>query len=101
MDIRLNIPLIKTETGTLIDISVSGFSVQGLTIPLSPEQEISITIPMNLSKDLTSSFISMAKVERVQKDMFAAQFHDLDKDQIAVLFKWLAYELGKNKPANE
>jgi hypothetical protein len=91
----------KTETGALIDISVSGFAVQGLTIPLSPEQEISIAIPMNHGKDLTSSFISLANVVRVQEDMFAAQFHDLDEDQIAVLFKWLAYEVGKNKPAKE
>jgi hypothetical protein len=37
----------------------------------------------------------------VKEDMFAAQFHDLDEDQIAVLFKWLAYEVGKNKPVKE
>jgi len=91
----------KTGEGALIDISVSGFAVQGMTIPLSPEQEISIIIPMNHGNDHTSAFTSMANVVRVQEDMFAAQFHDLDEDQIAVLFKWLAYEVGKNKPVKE
>jgi len=91
----------KTGSGALIDISVSGFAVQGMTLPLSPEQEISIIIPMNHGNDHTSAFTSMANVVRVQEDMFAAQFHDLDEDQIAVLFKWLAYEVGKNKPVKE
>lgn len=91
----------KTETGALIDISVSGFAIQGLTTLLSPEQKISIAIPMNHNKEFTSSFVAMAKVDRIQEDMFAAQFHDLDEDQIAVLFNWLAYEVGKNRPAKE
>jgi hypothetical protein len=91
----------KTETGALIDISVSGFAVQGLTTPVSAEQEISIAITMSHGNDNWSSFVAKAKVVRIEEDMFGAQFHDLDKDQIAVLFKWLAYEVGKNRPAKE
>ena len=91
----------KTGSGAIIDISISGLSVQGLTIPVSQEQDVSIVIPMEHGDNTTSSFISKAKVVRVKEDMFAAQFHDLDEDQVAVLFKWLAYEVGKNKPVKE
>lgn len=85
----------RTGDGALIDISVSGFAAQELTIPISTENEISLIIPMNHGHGLTSSFVSKARVVRVKDNMFAAQFHDLDEDQIAVLFKWLAYEVGK------
>ena len=83
-------------TGHLVDISISGCSVQGLTIPLATDQVISLVIPINHGDDLLLSFISAAKVVQVEEDLFAVQFLDLDETQNAQLYKWFAYEVRQD-----
>lgn len=83
----------KEGKGHLVDISISGCAVQGLTIPLAAEKVISIVIPIHHGDDLPSSFTFSAKVVRVQDDLLAAQFLDLDEKQKAQLYKWFAYEI--------
>jgi hypothetical protein len=78
--------------GHLIDISISGCAVQKSTIPMTMDQEITITIPFQQDQDTLLSFKILAKVVRVQDNMFAAQFTDLNDDQKDKLYKCIALE---------
>jgi len=86
-------------TGKLIDISISRCRamIQGLTIPLSTGQEVSIVIPIDHGDTLPSSFTSAARIVRVQDDHFAVQFLDLDDDQKTYLQKWFTYEIRQEE----
>ena len=86
----------KEGKGHLVDISVSGCAVQGLAMPLSVEQVISIVIPVNHGDDLPSLFTFKAKVIRVEDDLFASQFLDLEETQKEMLYKWFAYEVRQD-----
>jgi len=84
-------------TGKLIDISISGCAIQGMTAPLSAGQEIAIVIPIDHGDNLPSSFTSAARIVRVQDDHFAVQFLDIDEDQRAYLHQWFTYEIRQEE----
>jgi hypothetical protein len=87
----------KKGTGKLVDISISGCAIQGLTIPLSTGQEVSIVIPIDHGDNLPSSFTFAARIVRVQDDHFAVQFFDLDEDRKAYLHQWFTYEIRQEE----
>ncbi len=78
--------------GNLIDISVSGCAVQAPTIPVATAKEITLIIPLHQDQDVPATITIAAKVVRVQDNMFAAQFINLDDDQKGRLYKFFAYE---------
>jgi len=91
----------ETGNGELVDISISGCKVQGLTRVITSEMESTIIIPVSQDYDLPASFTLAAKIVRAQDDMFAAEFLDLDDEQKALLHKWFTYEVGKDKSQEE
>lgn len=78
--------------GDLVDISVSGCAVREITLPVSGDMELSITIPFAGEHETPAAFSLTAKVVRVDDELFAVQFLDLDNDQKAHLYKCLAQE---------
>lgn len=84
--------------GHLIEISTSGCKVQGLTLPLSADKEISIVIPFHQEDHTPSSLTFSAKVVQAQDDLFMAHFLDIDDDQKAQLYKCLACEARQDIP---
>ena len=65
---------------------------------MTPGVEITLDIKLLQSQDASSSFTIPAKVVRVQENMFAAQFLDLDERQKAELYNCLAYEARRDIP---
>jgi hypothetical protein len=66
--------------------------VQAPTIPAATAKEITLIIPLHQDQDVPATITIAAKVVRVQDNMFAAQFINLDDDQKGRLYKSLAYE---------
>jgi hypothetical protein len=87
--------------GNLVDISISGCAIMGAKIPLRIGEEISITIPFHQDHETLTSFTLAAKVVRVQDDLFAVQFVDLNDDQKTQLYKCLAYEAQSDDKGSE
>lgn len=84
--------------GYLVDISISGCRVQGATILPAVGKEITLTIPLLMDFDDPVTFTIAAKVIRVENDLFAAQFFDLDQERKKQLYKCLAYEARRDLP---
>lgn len=84
--------------GHLVDISISGCGVQGATILPAVDKEITLTIPLHLDLDDPVIFAIAAKVIRVENDMFAVQFFDLDQERKKQLYKCLAFEARRDLP---
>lgn len=84
--------------GYLVDISISGCSVQESTIPLSTDQEISIAISFHHDDETPYLFTSGAKVVWVRDDLFAVQFLNLDDEQKTQLYKCLTSEAQREIP---
>jgi hypothetical protein len=84
--------------GELVDISISGCAVQGATIPLAVDMEISIVIPFQRNDEAPLLFASAAKVAWVRNDMSAVQFLDLDDEKTTQLYKCLTYEAQQDIP---
>lgn len=84
--------------GHLVEISTSGCTVQGLTLPLATDKEISIVIPFHQEDHSLLSFTFSAKIVQSQEDMFMAQFLDLDDDQKTQIYKCLACEARQDIP---
>jgi hypothetical protein len=78
--------------GFLVDISISGCAVQAPTVSLGINDIISLVIPLHQDNEHISSFRIMAKVVRVEEELFAAEFIDLDHEQQAHLYQCLACE---------
>jgi len=91
----------KQGQGKLLDISISGCTVQNPTIPVTMEQEISIVIPIRHGDDLPVSFTSAAKIIRVEDGLLAVQFLDMQEDQKSQLHKWFAYEIRQDTSPKE
>lgn len=92
---------LEEEKGHLVDISISGCTVQGSTISLSADKEISIAIPFHRDNETPLIFTTAAKVDWVQDDQFAAQFLNLDDDQKAQLYTCLASEAQRDIPQEQ
>lgn len=84
--------------GYLIDLSISGCAVQQPTIPLVTAKEITVIFTLDQEQNVPAKFTINAKVVRVQDDMFAAQFLDLDNEMKGLLYKCLTYEAQRDKP---
>lgn len=78
--------------GFLVDISISGCAVQAPTVSLGIHDEISLVIPLHQDHENISSFRLKAKVVRVEEELFAAQFIDVDDEQQAHFYQCLACE---------
>jgi hypothetical protein len=84
--------------GNLVDISISGCGVQGATRVPPAGKEITLTIPLLMDRDDPVTFTIAAKVIRVENDLFAAEFSDLDQERKKQLYKCLAYEARRDLP---
>jgi hypothetical protein len=85
-------------SGHLIELSTSECTVQGHSLPLSTDKQISIVIFLHQEDNTLASFTFTAQVIRVQDDLFSAQFLDLDKDQKSRIYNYLAYEARQETP---
>ncbi len=84
--------------GHLVELSVSECTVQDHSLPLSADTRISIVIPFHQEDDTLAPFTFTAQVIRAQDDLFSAQFLDLEKDQKARIYRYLAYEARQQVP---
>lgn len=82
--------------GDLVDISTSGCSVQKSTLALSVDEELSMAIPLYQDHDTLSVFTMAAKVIRVEGNLFAVQFLDLDDDRKTLLYTFLTNEIQRD-----
>ncbi|MCA1794318.1 MAG: PilZ domain-containing protein, partial [Desulfobacteraceae bacterium] len=78
--------------GYVVDISISGCAVQAPTVSPGVNDEISLVIPLHHDYENISSFRLKAIVVRVEKDLFAARFLDLDDEQQAHFYQCLSCE---------
>jgi len=82
--------------GDLVDISISGCSVQKSTLALSVNEELSMAIPLYQDSDTLTVFTMAAKVIRVEGNLFAVQFLDLDDNRKTLLYKFLTNEIQRD-----
>lgn len=78
--------------GHLVDISISGCAVQAPTGALEANEEISLVIPLHRDNENISSFHLKAKVVRIEEELFAVQFLDIDDEQQAHFYQCLSCE---------
>ncbi len=78
--------------GYVVDISISGCAVQAPTVSLSKNDEISLVIPLHEDYENIFSFRLKAKVVRVEEELFAVHFLDLDDKQQAHFYQCLSCE---------
>ena len=81
--------------GAVIDLSISGCAIDSPTIPLSPGENMVITIQFEEHDTLSSMFSIKAKTVRVDETKFAAQFLELEDERKEQLYQRLAYEVSR------
>jgi hypothetical protein len=85
----------QNHSGTLVDLSISGCSVdvEG-TVPAVAE-ELTIVLLFDKHEGHSSQFEIKARVVRSAASKFAVEFFDLDDDRQEQLYLRLAYEVGR------
>jgi hypothetical protein len=66
--------------------------VQAPTGALEANEEISLVIPLHRDNENISSFHLKAKVVRIEEELFAVQFLDIDDEQQAHFYQCLSCE---------
>lgn len=89
---------LETDRGLLVDISTSGCAVQGPVETLAAQAELTIVIPLHKDPENLCSFRLPAQVVRVEENLFAARFLDLDEAQRADLYQCLIFEARREIP---
>ncbi len=82
----------QSGEATLVNISTAGLLVELATLPVQPDDEISITLSCFKQRSPTESLIFKARIVRVDFDEFAASFIDTTREQTAFLLRLLAQE---------
>jgi hypothetical protein len=77
---------------TLINISTAGLLVELATLPVQPDDELSITLSCFKQRKRADTLVFKARVVRVDFDIFAASFIDTSTEQTAFLLRLLAQE---------
>ncbi|MBM9537812.1 PilZ domain-containing protein [Desulfobulbus alkaliphilus] len=82
-------------SGTLVDLSISGCSVDVEGIVPAMAQELTIVLLFDRDDRHPSHFQIKTRVVRVSTSSFAVQFLDLDDDQQEQLYQRLVYEVSR------
>lgn len=82
--------------GDIVDISISGCAIRGQTDHISEGIQLPVTFELGKNGAPLTPFSLQSKVVRVNDDMFAIQFTDMDELIKRQLYDSLTYELNNN-----
>lgn len=82
--------------GDIIDISTSGCAIRGQTDQLLLDMKLPVTLRLASRGGSLAVYTFQARVVRVNSNMFAVQFIDLDEVQKAQLYESLSCELNNS-----
>lgn len=80
--------------GVLVDISVSGCAVQDATVPVQQGEEVALTLGFSPHDKLPTQVQVQGEVIRVENDLFAVHFLNLDDEAQAQLYKRFVHEVN-------
>ncbi len=83
-------------TGFLVDISISGCAIQEPTILPPMDGEVTLMLPLHQNPETMASFTLTAQTVRVEDDLFAVRFLEIDDAQKAQLYQCLAFEIQRD-----
>jgi len=82
--------------GLLIDISISGCAIQAPTLSPPMDGEVILTLPLRQDPETMASFTLTSQTVRVEDNLFAVRFLELDDAQKARLYQCLAFEMQRD-----
>lgn len=82
--------------GDIVDISISGCAIRGPTDRISEGIQLPVTLELGKKGEPLTPFSLQSKVVRVNDNMFAIQFTDMDELIKRQLYDSLTYELNNN-----
>lgn len=82
----------KSGAGQLVDASILGCAVHEPTLSVAAADDVSLTFSLRQNRDDWTTFTLAATVIRVDDELFAVQYTDIDEEQKTRLYACLAHE---------